>query len=180
MYWYIHEDWVLGWTVNNLVAAAALIPMSEEFERHRPSESERQQQAERYNNLGRDAFGRQGIGETESGEGITRGGGSPDSDNYSTGGGLGDGISFGGLGARRGSVPKPNTSGCEVTQKIEIRVDIQVDREGRVVTATVGQATYQDQCLWETAIAAAERSRFSVDENANYRQTGWIKYIIVP
>jgi outer membrane biosynthesis protein TonB len=150
-------------------------------------ERERQEQAERLNNLGRDAFGRQGVGETEGSEGITQGNGnqgdpngSPDADRYDTGGGLGDGISFGGLGSRRGNVPKPNVSGCEVTQKIEIRVDIQVDREGRVVTASVGQATYQDQCLWETVVAAAKRSRFSVDQNANYRQTGWIKYIIVP
>ena len=150
-------------------------------------ERERQQQAERLNNLGRDAFGNQGVGETEGGEGITQGqgnqgdpNGTPDSDNYNTGGGLGDGISFGGLGSRQGNIPKPNVSGCEVTQKIEIRVDIQVDREGRVVNASVGQATYQDQCLWETVVAAAKRSRFSVDQNANYRQTGWIKYIITP
>lgn len=150
-------------------------------------ERERQAQAERINNAGRDAFGRQGVGESEGGEGITEGdgnqgdpNGSPDADNYGTGGGLGDGISFGELGSRRGSVPKPNVEGCEVTQRIEIRVDIQVDREGRVVSASVGQTTYQDQCLWETVVAAAKRSRFSVDQSANYRQTGWIKYIIVP
>lgn len=150
-------------------------------------ERERQAQAERLNNLGRDAFGNQGVGENEGGEGITQGDGnqgvttgSPDAENYGTGGGLGDGISFGGLGSRRGSVPKPNVEGCEVTQKIEIRVDIQVDKEGRVVQATVGQATYQDKCLWDTVVAAAKRSRFSADQSANYRQTGWIKYIIVP
>ena len=150
-------------------------------------EQERQAQAERLNNLGRDAFGNQGVGETEGSEGITQGdgnqgdpNGSPDADNYGTGGGLGDGVSFGGLGSRKGSVPKPNVSGCEVTQKIEIRVDIQVDKEGRVVSASVGQATYQDQCLWETVVAAAKRSRFAADQSANYRQTGWIKYIIVP
>jgi len=150
-------------------------------------ERERQAQAERLNNLGRDAFGNQGVGETEGSEGITQGSGnqgdpngSPDADRYYTGGGLGDGISFGGLGSRRGSVPKPNVDGCEVTQKIEIRVDIQVDRDGRVLQASVGQATYQDKCLWDTVVAAAKRSRFSADQNANYRQTGWIKYIIVP
>lgn len=150
-------------------------------------ERERQAQAERLNNLGRDAFGNQGVGETEGGEGITQGdgnqgdpNGTPDADRYGTGGGLGDGITVGGLGSRQGSVPKPNVSGCEVTQKIEIRVDIQVDREGRVVSASVGQATYQDQCLWETVVAAAKRSRFAADQSANYRQTGWIKYIIVP
>jgi len=150
-------------------------------------EQERQAQAERLNNLGRDAFGNQGVGETEGAEGITQGSGnqgdpngSPDADNYGTGGGLGDGITVGGLGSRKGSVPKPNVSDCEVTQKIEIRVDIQVDKEGRVVSASVGQATYQDQCLWETVVAAAKRSRFAEDQSANYRQTGWIRYIIVP
>lgn len=150
-------------------------------------ERERQAQAERLNNLGRDAFGNQGVGESEGGEGITQGsgnqgvtGGSPDADNYGTGGGLGNGISFGGLGSRLGSVPKPDVTGCEVTQKIEIRVDIQVDKEGRVVQASVGQATYQDKCLWDTVVAAAKRSRFTADQSANYRQTGWIKYIISP
>ena len=164
----------------------------ERVERERREEQERIQrereaQAERLNNLGRNAFGNQGVGETEGGEGITQGSGnqgdpngSPDSDNYSTGGGLGEGITVGGLGTRQGSVPKPNVSGCEVTQKIEIRVDIQVDKEGRVVSASVGQATYQDKCLWETVVAAAKRSRFSADQSANYRQTGWIKYIITP
>ncbi|MEA3462656.1 MAG: hypothetical protein U9R49_12295, partial [Bacteroidota bacterium] len=38
-------------------------------------ERERQAQAERLNNLGRDAFGNQGVGETEGGEGITQGSG---------------------------------------------------------------------------------------------------------
>jgi len=61
-------------------------------------------------------------------------------------GGLGNGISFGGLGARRarGSLPKPNLSGCDLTQKIEEKVEVQVG------------------------------------QNANYRHTGWIRYIIVP
>jgi len=150
-------------------------------------ERERQQQAERLNNLGKNAFGNQGVGETEGSEGITQGSGnqgdingSPDADRYETGGGLGDGISFGGLGSRKGSVPKPNLSGCEVTSKIEIVVDIQVDRDGKVVSAIVQRATYQDNCIWTTVVKAAKESRFSVDQNANYRQTGWIKYIIVP
>jgi colicin import membrane protein len=150
-------------------------------------EQERQAQAERLNNLGRDAFGNQGVGETEGSEGITQGSGnqgdpngSPDADRYDTGGGLGDGITVGGLGSRQGSVPKPDLSGCEVTQKIEIRVDIQVDRDGKVVSAIVANATYQNKCIWDTVIAAAMRSKFSADQTSNYRQTGWIKYIIVP
>ena len=163
----------------------------EELERQRQAELERQrqEQAERLNNLGRSAFGRQGVGETEGSEGVTEGSGnqgvtngSPDADRYDTGGGLGDGISFGGLGSRRGSLPKPDMSRCEVTQRIIVIVDIQVDRDGRVVMATAGGegTTYQDKCIYDMVEAAAKKSRFSPDQNANYRQTGWIKYIIEP
>ena len=152
-------------------------------------ERERQAQAERLNNLGRDAFGNQGVGETEGSEGITQGSGnqgdpngSPDADRYDTGGGLGDGISFGGLGSRRarGNLPKPNMAGCDVTQKIEVKVEIVVDRNGKVISAIVQSATYQDNCIWTMVVEAAKKSRFSVDQSANFRQTGWIKYIIVP
>ena len=152
-------------------------------------ERERQQQAERLNNLGRDAFGNQGVGKTEGSEGITQGSGnqgdpngSPDADRYDTGGGLGDGISFGGLGSRRarGNLPKPNMSGCDVTQKIEVNVEVQVDRNGNVVSAIVTSANYQNKCIWDMVVEAAKRSKFSMDQNANYRQTGWIRYIIVP
>jgi outer membrane biosynthesis protein TonB len=151
-------------------------------------ERERQQQAERLNNLGRDAFGNQGAGQTEGSQGESGGtgnqgdiNGAPDADRYGTGGGLGDGISFG-LGTRRavGNLPKPNMSGCEVTQKIEVKVEIQVDREGKVISTIVTSATYQDNCIWTMVVEAAKQSRFSVDQNANYRQTGWIRYIIVP
>ena len=164
----------------------------ERIERERREEEERiarerQQQAERINNLGQNAFGNQGVGESEGGQGITEGdgnqgdiNGSPDADRYGTGGGLGDGISFGGLGSRRGNIPKPNLSGCEVTSKIEIIVDIQVDQDGRVVSAVIQRATYQDQCIWEMVVKAAKESRFSSDQTASYRQTGWIKYIITP
>jgi len=152
-------------------------------------ERERQAQAERLSNLGRDAFGNQGVGETEGSEGITQGdgnqgdpNGSPDADNYGTGGGLGDGISFGGLGSRRarGSLPKPNMSGCDVTAKIEVTVEIQVDKNGNVLSAMVANANYQNKCIWDMVVAAAKKSKFSVDQSANTRQTGWIKYIIVP
>lgn len=59
-------------------------------------------------------------------------------------------------------------------------MEIQVDREGRVVSAVVDNTTYQDNCIWTMVVDAAKRSRFSPDQNANYRQTGWIRYIIVP
>ena len=152
-------------------------------------ERERQQQAERLNNLGRDAFGRQGVGETEGSEGITQGSGnqgdpngSPDADRYDTGGGLGDGISFGGLGSRRarGSLPKPNMAGCDVTQKITVKVEVRVDRNGNVLSAIVTESSYQNKCIWDMVVEAARQSKFSVDQSANYQQTGWIRYTIVP
>jgi colicin import membrane protein len=150
---------------------------------------ERQQQAERLNNLGKNAFGNQGVGQTEGSEGITQGSGnqgdpngSPDADRYGTGGGLGDGISFGGLGSRRarGNLPKPNMSGCDITQKIEVKVEVQVDGSGNVINAIVTSSTYQNKCIWDMVVQAAMQSKFSVDQNANSRQTGWIRYIIVP
>ncbi len=150
-------------------------------------EQERQARAEQLNNMGRDAFGRQGVGETEGSEGITEGSGnqgvtngSPDADRYDTGGGLGDGISFGGLGSRSGNLPKPNMAGCDITQKIEVKVEIQVDKDGKVINAIVTNATYQDKCIWDMVVEAAKKSRFTADQGANFRQTGWIRYIIVP
>lgn len=128
-------------------------------------ERERREEAERLNSIGRDAFGNEG---------------NPNADRYDTGGGLGDGVSYGGMGSRKGSIPKPNLSGCDITQKIEVKVEIQVDRDGKVVSATVSSATYQDRCIWDMVVEAAKKSKFSVDQSANYRQSGWIKYIIVP
>jgi len=152
-------------------------------------ERERREKAQRLNNLGRDAFGRQGVGETDGSQGVTEGEGNqgvpegtPGADRYGTGGGLGDGISFGGLGSGRTarSIPKPDVSGCEVTSRIEVMVDIQVDREGKVVAASVRSASFADDCIWNMVVEAARKSRFSMDQNAGFRQTGWIKYIIVP
>jgi colicin import membrane protein len=150
-------------------------------------ERERQQQAERLNNAGRNAFGNQSAGNASGSQGEAGGtgnqgniNGSPDTDRYGTGGGLGDGITFGGLGSRQGSVPKPNLSGCEVTQRIVITVDIQVDRDGKVVSANIGNSTFTDNCINEMVLKAARQSSFAPDLTANYRQTGWIRYIIVP
>jgi len=172
----------------------------ERIERERREEEERQrleqeriarEQRERQqeiSNRAQNAFGRQGVGESDGSQGITQGegnqgvtNGSPDADRYGTGGGLGDGISYG-LGSRKavGNLPKPNVSGCEVTSRIEVTVEIGVDRQGNVVEASVKSANFQDQCIWEMVVEAAKKSRFSLDNNASYKQTGWIRYIIVP
>ncbi len=148
---------------------------------------EKQDKADRQDKLGQAAFGNQGVGETEGPEGISEGSGnqgdingSPDADNYGTGEGLG--TTYGGLGSRKavGSLPKPNMSGCEITQKIEVKVEIQVDQDGKVISAIVQSASFQDNCIWTMVVEAAKESRFSVDRNASHRQTGWINYIIVP
>ena len=183
--WYAYDDsWKIMMTGNDEIIMVAVFHNKQER-----IERERQQQPEQLNNMGRDAFGNQGVGETEGSEGITQGSGnqgdpngSPDADRYDTGGGLGNGPSFGGLGSRTaiGNLPLPDMSGCDVTQKIEVRVEVQVDRNGNVISAIVNSSTYEDKCIWDMVMEAAKQSHFSVDRNANYRQTGWIKYIIIP
>jgi len=152
-------------------------------------ERERQEQAARLNNAGRNAFGNQGVGETEGGEGITEGDGnqgvttgSPDADRYDTGGGLGNNPGSYGLGNRKvvGKLREPDLSNCNVTSKIVITIDIQVDREGKVVSAIVKEATYTDACIDEMVRTAALNSKFSADPNAPFRQAGWIRYTILP
>ena len=71
-------------------------------------------------------------------------------------------------------------SGCKIKKKVEVKVEIQVDRYGKVISAIVQSASFQDNCIWEMVVKAAKESRFSVDPNANSIQTGWINYIIVP
>jgi len=181
-------------------------PSAEELERQRQAEIERkakeeadrikreeelrkQQEAERISNMGKNAFGNKGTGTGESSsQGISGGtgnqgsiNGSNNSDNYGTGGGLGNGISYG-LGGRgvSGNVPVPNVKSCEVTQRIEVKVEIQVDQQGNVVSASVLNATYADNCIWNAVIEVAKKTKFTTDPNAAFRQTGWIKYIIEP
>ncbi len=48
------------------------------------------------------------------------------------------------------------------------------------VNASVASATYSNDCIYKMVVEAAKQSKFSVDQAANFKQTGWIKYIIVP
>jgi hypothetical protein len=162
----------------------------EKHEEQKRIEQERQQQAERLNNLGQNAFRKQGVGQTAGSEGITQGNGnqgdpngSPNADRYDTGGGLGNNPYSYGLGSRKaqGTWPLPDISGCVVNQKIIVTVEIQVDRDGNVINAEVAPGTtYQEKCLWDMVKEAALKSKFSADQAAAYRQSGWIKYIIEP
>jgi len=94
---------------------------------------------------------------------------------------LGDGISFG-LGGRklRDSVPQPNSDTCQVTSRIVVTVEIQVDRPGNVTSATIQNATYGDNCIWNAVLEAARRTTFTEDPNATFKQKGWIRYTIEP
>jgi len=183
-------------------------PTAEELQKQREAEIRRQQEIEaekkrqeeleaerkkqeklnEIDNRGRNAFGNQGVGEETGSQGEAGGSGnqgvttgSPDADRYGVGGGLGDGISYG-LGTRKavGSIPKPLVDNCQVTMRITVTVEIQVDRDGKVVGAIVKDATVQDGCIWDAVVAAASRTRFTGDPNANIKQTGWIRYIIEP
>ncbi|MGC9341638.1 MAG: hypothetical protein ACP5E3_02970, partial [Bacteroidales bacterium] len=137
---------------------------------------------------GESAFGNKGVGEGNESQGEAGGtgnqgslGGSPGVDNYGDGGGLGNGISFGGLGDRkgRGSWPKPVLANCIVTSRIVIKVQIDVDSEGNVVgEPKVSESTYQDDCIYTAVLKAAKMAKFTSSEQ--YRQRGWIRYIIDP
>ena len=158
----------------------------EQLERER-IEREKQEQAERLNRLGENAFGTKGVGTGNESQGVAGGtgnqgspGGTPGVDNYGDGGGLGSGISYG-LGDRkgRGSWPKPVLAECVVTSRIVIKVQIDVDNEGNVVgEPKVIESTYQDDCIYTAVLKAARMAKFT--SATQYRQRGWIRYIIEP
>lgn len=166
----------------------------EELERQRQEQQERERiererkaQADRLKQMGESAFGKKGVGEGNESQGEAGGtgnqgslGGSPGVDNYGDGGGLGNGISYG-LGDRkgRGSWPKPVLSNCEVSSRIVIKVQIDVDGAGNVVgEPKVIESTYQDDCIYTAVLKAARMAKFTSADQ--YRQRGWIRYIIEP
>jgi TonB family protein len=63
----------------------------------------------------------------------------------------------------------------------EVVVVIVVNRSGTVVSASVdGSRSASDDCMHSTALTAARRSRFNIDNNAPERQTGTITYTFIP
>lgn len=159
-------------------------------EQRRIEEERRKQeeQANRINNLGRNTFGRQGVGEQDGSEGVSPGTGtnqgtttgSAGATNYGDGSGLGN--SGYDLGNRKvvGTLPKPNVADCNVTSRIVVTVEIQVDRNGNVVGAIVKNSTFADNCIYKTVLDAANKSKFTKDENAPFKQIGTITYTIEP
>lgn len=60
----------------------------------------------------------------------------------------------------------------------EVVVQITVNNAGEVIAAKVRQGG--DACMRETALHAAHRSRFNIDNTAPARQVGTITYIFIP
>jgi colicin import membrane protein len=178
---------------------AERIRRQEEAERKRLEEEQRRLEEERRrreeraaeaDNRGKTAFGgRQGVGEQEGTQGENPGTGTnqgtttgtPGATNYGDGSGLGDGPSYG-LGSRKavGTLPTPKVENCNVTSRIVVTVEIQVDRDGNVVGASKKSATFDDNCIMNAVLAAARATKFTSDQNASFRQTGWIRYTIEP
>lgn len=97
-----------------------------------------------------------------------------DIERYEANGGSGDGPSYdlGGRGAKSISTPSKDFSEPGI-----IVVDIKVDREGRVVEATIGKGTdIYNSSMRESALRAARNSIFNKDENAPEIQSGTITY----
>ncbi|MFC2090717.1 hypothetical protein ACFLT1_08045 [Bacteroidota bacterium] len=166
------------------------IEEEQRIEQEKEEERKRlEEQANRINNLGRNTFGNQDVGEQDGSQGITGGTegnqgveiGSPGAPNYGDGSGLGNGPTYG-LGSRKaiGDLPLPDVENCNVTSRIIVTVEIKVDREGNVLSANVSSATFSDNCIWNVVIEAAKKTKFTRDENAAFSQTGWIKYTIEP
>ena len=61
-----------------------------------------------------------------------------------------------------------------------ITVNIVVNRNGQVTSATVASGSSSDACLQEFAVRAAQASRFNFDGTADNRQSGTITYVFVP
>lgn len=60
-------------------------------------------------------------------------------------------------------------------------VDITVDRNGTVVSASVNKAlSDSDSELYDAAVETALRSKFDLNQSAPQRQQGTITYIFVP
>lgn len=63
----------------------------------------------------------------------------------------------------------------------EVVVNITVNRGGDVVSAAVDRGlSDSDNCMHETALEAARRSRFNLDGSAPERQSGTITYLFIP
>ena len=159
----------------------------EEEERKRQEEIQRQQQQQQQaiNSRAANAFAGRNANGGNTGEGNTgqpgnQGSlnGDPNSTNR-VGNGGGNGINFNLAGRSFGSTPpKP-----EYKSKSEgkVVVEIRVDRNGNVISASPGKAgtTTNDPVLREAAKAAALKAKFNSDPKAAEIQVGTITYTFI-
>ncbi len=62
-----------------------------------------------------------------------------------------------------------------------VRVDIIVNQKGRVISTSISsESDTMEQCLLETALKYAVRTKFNTDYNADPRQNGYIMYQFIP
>lgn len=158
----------------------------EEEERKRQEEIQRQQQQQQaINSRAANAFAGRNANGGNTGEGNTGqpgNQGSLNGDPSSTnrvGNGGGNGINFNLAGRSFGSTPpKP-----EYKSKSEgkVVVEIRVDRNGNVISASPGKAgtTTNDPVLREAAKAAALKAKFNSDPKAAEIQVGTITYTFI-
>ena len=62
----------------------------------------------------------------------------------------------------------------------EVTVNITVNRNGKVVSASMKESSTNSSCINDMAILAARTSRFNVDDTGSDKQSGTITYIFVP
>lgn len=63
----------------------------------------------------------------------------------------------------------------------QVVVDATLDRNGRVIAASVNKArSTSDNCMVNTAVSAARSSRFNLDTSAPDKHQGTITYIFIP
>ena len=62
----------------------------------------------------------------------------------------------------------------------EVTVNITVNRNGKVVSASMKESSTNSSCINDMAILAARNSRFNVDDTGSDKQSGTITYILVP
>ena len=62
----------------------------------------------------------------------------------------------------------------------EVTVNITVNRNGKVVSASMKESSTNSSCINDMAILAARNSRFNVDDTGSDKQSGTITYNFVP
>lgn len=118
--------------------------------------------------------GTQGNSQSSGNQGSLSG--DVDATNYGLGGGTGNKPGFYLEGRNAVSLPAPN---IDSQKEGKVVVQIKVDREGNIISATPGVkgSTTLDAYLLSMAKKAALRSKFDGNPNAPFYQTGTITYI---